>query len=96
MVAIWEEVKGEDLVVDGCIVPHIQVIDTQEESVLTLVIDNRIHVDFSRAEFKKYTWFLANAMAVAAGYTCHGLDSKPINLYKRPHPDYIFGDEDEN
>lgn len=62
---------GSALVVDGVIVPDIAIHDRGDDGV-TLTLDRRYLIDLPLEYAGTVTWFLANAMAVAAGYPCIG------------------------
>ncbi|MCI0731011.1 MAG: hypothetical protein L0332_30380 [Chloroflexi bacterium] len=72
------------LVVDGCQVPHIELHrPINAPQGWELVVDDRFAADVSEDEVLRWGYVLANAMAVSAGYTCHGPNSQPYNLFKR-------------
>jgi hypothetical protein len=60
-----------DVVVDGWKVPlvHAHPCGESDECVM-LVIDNRLAATFSVDEAERFVPFLADAIAVALGYTC--------------------------
>lgn len=63
------------LSVGGYQVPYAVVYPTKDEQgnpALDLVIDDRFSAVFTPEELEKFGWILAQAMAVSAGYTCHG------------------------
>lgn len=65
------------LTVDGYQVPRIQVntVKNEHDDILTysLLLDRRFFLgDIPPALFNQVAWFVANAMAVGAGYPCHG------------------------
>lgn len=50
------------------------------EPIYALVLDNRFLVEAAtESEINRWSWFLANAMAVSAGYTSHGENSRRRN-----------------
>jgi hypothetical protein len=51
------------------------------ERIFHLVVDNRFGLTATESEIENWAWFLANAMAVAGGYTSHGEGSRPINRH---------------
>lgn len=76
-----------DVVVNGWKVPlvHAKPCGENDENV-TLVLDNRIGETFTVAEAERFVPFLAHAMAIALGYTCHpdaATDELPV---KQPQP----------
>lgn len=68
------------VVVDGCKVPYLSVIDHGDS--VDLICDNRLGMQtVPKEEAQKWLSFIANCMAVAAGYSCHGLNS-----VRKPNP----------
>ena len=61
-------------------VPYIEAHKTKDGWSLTL--DHRFGVDMSDDELQRFMWWIANAMAIAAGYTSFGENSKPSNPFK--------------
>lgn len=70
------------LTVDGYHVPHLtaQLVPGTEDH-WNLVCDGRFMLDAPGEEIRRWLWFVANCMAVAAGYSCHGENCRPINPY---------------
>jgi len=68
-------------VVDGFEVPYIKL--RKNESDWDLVVDGRYSVTASGDEMDRWIWIIANAMAIAAGYTSHGEQSIPTNPFHR-------------
>jgi hypothetical protein len=75
---------------DGCIVPHLTV-RPQDDGTIEVSIDGRFTMrrSVTQEEFDCWVPLLANAMAVAAGYTCHGEGSKPINPFAHKYHHFI-------
>ena len=72
-------------VIDGYKVPHIRLLPLKGEN------DGRTEIHLERGgqcwiiddhELDVVLHLLATAMAVAAGYTCHGEHSEPANPFK--------------
>ena len=72
--------EHHELTVGGYQVPYIS-IQPLSDGNLDLSVDNRFCATFTPDELKKFGWILAQAMAVAAGYSCHGHGSRPINPF---------------
>lgn len=72
---------------NGCTVPHIELlkpggVSEGFEFDYTLLIDGRFAALVKTDELlNQWGYALANAMAVAAGYTHHGPESKPRNRF---------------
>lgn len=63
----------------GYRVPNLTAIVTGENVVLNL--DERFMIEATRKEASKWIWFIANAMAIGAGYSCHGENSVKPNPF---------------
>jgi hypothetical protein len=76
-----------DVVVSGWKVPllHAHPMGDHDETV-TLVLDNRLALDLSVDEAERFLPFLADAIAVALGYTCHPNEETEQPLAKQPQP----------
>jgi hypothetical protein len=76
-----------EVVVDGWSVPFLHAHPTgdHDESVM-VVIDNRLAATFSVEEAERFVPFLADAIAVALGYTCHPSEDAAQPLVKQPQP----------
>lgn len=82
------------VVVDGYPVPHLTAskVDPTRGSFTgdafgeaTLTLDDRYQTKAMRwGEFWPMAWFLANAMAVVSGYSCHGPNATRINPHGPP------------
>lgn len=68
--------------IDGFKVPFLAVIPVDDDRV-EVVLDQRFGLDSSvdRDEFNRWAPLLANAMAIAAGYSCHGENCMPTNAF---------------
>lgn len=51
-----------------------------------LVLDNRYALNVTVEEAERFVPFLANAIAVALGYTCHPKEDAEQPLVKQPQP----------
>lgn len=72
------------IAVDGFILPHVKARKHQggpDDGLIELVLDNRFGLTCTEEELEKWAWFLANSMAVAAGYTCIGENCNPVNPF---------------
>src|SRR5690349_7700986 len=79
--AIGPFVEEHRLTVLDYRVPYISAIP-QSDGSWSLCLDERFVIDCSDDEMRKWIPFVADAMAVAAGYSCHGENSGPINPFK--------------
>ena len=71
------------ITIAGYMVPYITATP-QEDGRIDLLLDHRfgLHEPVSREEFNRWIGFLADAMAIAAGYSCHGENCTPTNPHK--------------
>ncbi len=67
----------------GYQVPHIQAVP-QADGRYMVVVDNRfgLHEAVTKEQLDNWMPILAHAMAVAAGWSCHGENSQRVNEYK--------------
>jgi hypothetical protein len=68
--------------VDGYRVPHVTARELADGSV-DVIVDHRFGLERAvpREEFDRWMPLLAHAMAVAAGYCCHGELAAPRNEF---------------
>ncbi len=82
---IGPHIPTHRLVVGGHLVPHIELntirINGADDGSYNMTLDGRLAIVCTQEELDKWAWFLASAMAVAAGYCCFGEGSKPMNLF---------------
>jgi len=65
---------------DGYEVPNVRAF-VHEDGSTTLVVDGRFGTSTTEEEMGRWLPLLAHAMAVAAGYSCHGANCQPLNPY---------------
>lgn len=77
--------EHHDVVVDGWRVPFLQA-HVADEDQLMLVLDRRLAVTLSAAEAERVVPFIADAIAIALGYSAHpeGDEPRPWRPYPRP------------
>lgn len=67
---------------DGYSVPHLAAhLKAGTEGTWVLVLDSRFMLEATHEEACRWLPFLANAMAVAAGYSSHGANSRRANPF---------------
>lgn len=81
-----------DVVVDGWKVPflHAHPGGEHDENVM-LVLDNRLAITLSVEEAERFVPFLADAVAIALGYTCHPKVDEEPNWKPQPRPVRMHG-----
>lgn len=62
-------------------VPHLAAY-SMHDGTWALTIDDRMSIECSDEELRRWVPFIADAMAVAAGYSCHGEQCQPMNRHK--------------
>lgn len=79
---------GKTLASQGYLIPYIEVrLHQGTEDDWSIILDKRFsYGPFTELEIKKLAPLLANAMAIAAGYACHGSDRRlnPYNVMAMP------------
>ncbi len=72
--------------IGGYEIPHIKIIRKKGSSdgIATVILDGRYMIDVPEDQHDPWLWIVANAMAIGAGYSCHGENSvKDPNPFKR-------------
>lgn len=76
-----------EVVVDGWRVPHLVAhLGGEGGEGVMLVIDGRLAASFSVEEAERFVPFLADAIAVALGFTCHPREDAAVPLVRQPQP----------
>jgi hypothetical protein len=68
------------ITVEGYKVPHI-IVRKLENDKWDLVLDERFSITASGEEIQRWMWWVANAMAIAGGFTSFGENSLPMHPY---------------
>jgi hypothetical protein len=81
-----------EVVVDGWAVPllHSQPTGENDENVM-LILDSRLAMTISVEEAERFVPFLADAIAVALGYTAHPRGDEEPNWLPQPRPVRMHG-----
>lgn len=91
--------KRSHVVINGHLVPHLSITTIQssgpDDGMFNLHLDNRWVLSCTQEELDKWADFIANAMAVAGGYTCFGEGSKPRNPFHHPCREIAINPEDD-
>lgn len=67
--------------IDGYEVPDLRAV--RVNGMISMTLDHRFGCDIPDDEHAhSIIWFIANVMAVAAGYSCFGENAKPANPFK--------------
>ena len=70
-----------EITLDGYAVPDIEAREVDNGTNCNIFVDGRFGITIPAEHAQQVLWLLANAMAVGAGYSCHGENS----VY-RPNP----------
>jgi hypothetical protein len=65
---------------DGFKVPYLSAI-VREDGGIMLMLDGRYLIEGTKDEVNKWVPYIANALAIGAGYSCFG-----VNSVKEPNP----------
>ena len=69
------------VVVDGYLVPCLAAA-TMADGSIRLTLDCRLEIIVRGECLDQWLWFVANAMAIGAGYSCFGEHSVPVHPYR--------------
>ena len=76
-----------EVVVDEWSVPFLHAHPGGDhDETITLVLDSRLALTLSVDEAERFVPFLADAIAVALGYTCHPRGDEEPNRLPQPRP----------
>lgn len=69
--------------IGGYVIPQLRILRKKgaQDGIATVLLDNRFMIDVSEDQLDPWLWIVANAMAIGAGYSCHG-----ENSIKDPNP----------
>ena len=73
---------GPEVILDGFRVPYLAIGPLQEAGKWPFHVDDRFGHDIADKELETVVDLFANAMAVAAGYTCFGKESELYNIWQ--------------
>lgn len=85
-------VEEHRVIVEGHLIPHLTAHPSSDGQAVTLILDRRFIIDGPADEVAKWAHFVANAMAVAAGYSNFKAEHKhesfatPVAGIKPPPP----------
>jgi len=72
---------AREVTLDGYAVPFIEAKEVDDGRNINIFLDNRWGITIPAEAGEQVIWLLANALAVGAGYSCHG-----ENSVWRPNP----------
>ena len=68
--------------IDGYEVPNVEARETDAGTKCHIMLDGRFGAVVPADVAHEVIWLIANAMAIGAGYSCHGENSQPVNPFK--------------
>jgi hypothetical protein len=74
--------EQRQVTIDGFEVPLIEAREADNGTTCHISLDNRFGIILPATCAAEVLWLVANAMAIGAGYSCHGENSRPVNPYK--------------
>lgn len=80
MIEYLDFMEGSRIVLNGHEVPRLRAF--KKPHVVSLVLDNRFGLDVPPNLAEPVVSFIANALAIGAGYSCFGENSSIANPYK--------------
>lgn len=82
---LWDGDNHGQVVVGGYLLPHVKARKGRAsgEPRVSLIVNGSFGLDVSLDEAERWLWWVGNAMAIAAGYTCLGDNCQRINPYAR-------------
>lgn len=67
---------------DGFAVPCVEAREHDHGRLCDICLDHRFGISIPAEYAQEVIWLLANALAIGAGYSCHGENSREINPYR--------------
>jgi len=74
--------QAREITIDGFAVPKIEARETDNGTICHISLDGRFGATIRAEDAQQVLWLLANALAIGAGYSCHGENSRVSNPFK--------------
>lgn len=75
--------EGQQVTLDGYLVPDVRVMERPDTGQWNVTLDGRYGIVAENLEeLQRWMWIVANAMALGAGYSCHGENSQMHNPHQ--------------
>lgn len=74
--------EQREVTLDGYAVPKVEAREVNERRDCNIFLDGRFGITIPAGHAQEVIWLIANAMAIGAGYSCHGEHSQPTNPFK--------------
>lgn len=73
---------SRQVTIDGFAVPRVEAWESDDGIDCHITLDGRFGAVVPAVHAQQVIWLLANALAIGAGYSCHGENSIPVNPLK--------------
>lgn len=73
---------SREITIDGYAVPGIEAFESDNGLECHIMLDSRFGAVIPADLAEQALWLLANALAIGAGYSCHGENSREANPFK--------------
>ncbi len=74
--------EQRQVTLDGYAVPKVEAREVNDGRDCNIFLDRRFGITVPAEHAQQIIWLIANAMAIGAGYSCHGEHSQPANPFK--------------
>lgn len=74
--------SAHEITIDGFAVPCIEAKESADGLTCDISLDRRFGATIRAEDAQSILWLLANALAIGAGYSCHGENSVISNPFK--------------
>lgn len=82
MLEFLPPITSRQVVLDGYAVPRVTAREINSGVDCEIVLDDRFTITLPAEFGHQVIWLVANALAIGAGYSCHGANSVVGNPYK--------------
>jgi len=73
---------SREITLGGYAVPHLEASETKDGLECHICLDQRFGAVVPAEYAQPVLWLIANALAIGAGYSCHGENSRISNPFK--------------
>lgn len=73
---------SREVTINGYAVPRVEAHESSDGTACHISLDGRFGAVIPAEHAHAVIWLLANAMAIGAGYSCHGENSTSMNKFK--------------
>jgi hypothetical protein len=76
------QMSVREVTIGGFAVPQVEARESDDGVSCSITLDRRFGIDVPADIAAEVIWLIANAMAIGAGYSCHGANSVRSNPFK--------------